>query len=1112
MPPFRPLLREMKKRMEKKLLNTRVPAARRCLSRWNSRRAEIRRTSRTERRRRYTPFSSLIDTVGHSSKKQDAYSLTMECVDVDVVCGLLYYMETSTMTRIRSMRNELRHLIIQRNELACFVRDRSQQLPPMLKRSHACGRCYAKVPCFVYHKLVDGGSSSTAGFGPGEEHRFDDVVRHLTPTHEAFFKHWDNLLAKEESNMLTNRRELWTMLSTERERLGRCFANVVIEPGSFFEDLDAPKVYRYRYSLVRRGDVGHTAPTSFLESQLVVGEPIVISDEAGHFALANGFVTQVTQRKVAVSVDRKLQQHARRQEGFDEKQNQVFRGIIEVSKEGNGGVESAGGHASDDMSAEPVLYRLDKDEFNNGMATVRNNLVQIMTNSKIGCREIRELVVDGRPPTFNCDDDMIMTGTDTSSMTLSDPVDDGGAEQHQGQPTETLNSDQKRAIEHVLTANEYALLLGMPGTGKTTTIAHIIRALVSSGKSVLLTSYTHTAVDNILLKLRPRKKVQEDDGPENGDNNGPENGQERTIPVLRLGAVAKIHREVQRFATLGATLSKKLSSTSTSIEELHRAYHDPPIVATTCLGISHALFNTRVFDYCIVDEASQITVPVCLGPMRMARKFVLVGDHNQLPPLVQNEEARTGGLDVSLFKILSDRHPSAVVRLAHQYRMCREIMDISNTLIYGGVLTCGSDKVAKRMVNLPSWEERMRDLHEWTHESGPRSNDRRGLLGHGSTSTSPKKLSALAPSKHNQIAPMCDCRCGSADVQGQGRPGVSSSSCWLRQLVDPAARVCFVNTDTMLPASREEARGSRIVNPVEAKLCAQIVEALRYVGVPGSDVGIMTVYRSQLALLRHEIHRQQQRRRALRQQRHDASHPCHHHHHAQAPNSNAAGPQEEQSCDEDSSQVEMHTTDKFQGRDKEIVILSLVRSNEGKNIGDLLRDWRRINVAFTRARTKLIVLGSKETLAEDELLRAFIGLADERRWTMDVPRGALDMHRGFFGDAEDGVAQIQTQSQRHAQAKRAPPSSPQRTRSGKRARSPCSSIHPHGGSIVSLDRAGKENTSPSPPPSSSSPSKTPSKTTKKPTTRVADKTGRLSQRALLLGSRPVLRDIMNDIS
>ena len=64
-----------------------------------------------------------------------------------------------------------------------------------------------------------------------------------------------------------------------------------------------------------------------------------------------------------------------------------------------------------------------------------------------------------------------------------------------------LNSDQRKAIRKVLTAQDYALILGCPGAGKTHTIACLVRALVSLGKSVLLTSYTHSAVDNILLKL-----------------------------------------------------------------------------------------------------------------------------------------------------------------------------------------------------------------------------------------------------------------------------------------------------------------------------------------------------------------------------------------------------------------------------------------------------------------------------------------------------------------------------------------------------------------------------------------------------------------------------------
>lgn len=65
-----------------------------------------------------------------------------------------------------------------------------------------------------------------------------------------------------------------------------------------------------------------------------------------------------------------------------------------------------------------------------------------------------------------------------------------------------LNTNQQTAMRRVLAAEDYALILGMPGTGKTTVIAALIRALVAMGQRVLLTSYTHSAVDNILMKLK----------------------------------------------------------------------------------------------------------------------------------------------------------------------------------------------------------------------------------------------------------------------------------------------------------------------------------------------------------------------------------------------------------------------------------------------------------------------------------------------------------------------------------------------------------------------------------------------------------------------------------
>lgn len=77
----------------------------------------------------------------------------------------------------------------------------------------------------------------------------------------------------------------------------------------------------------------------------------------------------------------------------------------------------------------------------------------------------------------------------------------------------------------------------------------------------------------------------------------------------------------------------------------------------TCLGVGHPLLVGRSFDVCIVDEAGQITIPAVLGCLMLARSFCLVGDHFQLPPLVQNAQAAAEGLSCSLFKRLCEAHP-----------------------------------------------------------------------------------------------------------------------------------------------------------------------------------------------------------------------------------------------------------------------------------------------------------------------------------------------------------------------------------------------------------------------------------------------------------------------
>ena len=470
--------------------------------------------------------------------------LLQDRYDVNVMFGLLYYIETSKVFSIPAIRNEIRHMIIQRNELASYVHSKLD-LPPMIQRPHMCNSCYAKTACWTYHRLKEDGDGNSSGLGE----KFDTAVSHLTIADQAWFQKWDDLITKEEKDMMKFRRELWTMQSTEREHLGRCFGGVVIEPGSAQANFNRAKIDRYRYTFIKKT---HRPGFSFTESQLTVGEPIVISDEDGHFALAMGYITNVRRDRLSVAVDRRLHNVRTKGEDFDPETNQTFRGIMDVRTNGGAPTQNP---TKDEQS---ITYRIDKDEFNSGLATIRNNLIRMMEKDLFKARELRQLIINGATPTFK---------PTSSAYTLTETS------------SQRLNIDQRRAIEKVMSARDYALVLGMPGTGKTTTIAHIIRALVLQGKTVLLNSYTHTAVDNILLKIK-------------NDN----------IKVLRIGSLGKIHPEVQAFADLAAIPKK-------TVEELEDSYVNSQVVATTCLGVNHPIFNQRIFDYCIVDEASQITLP-----------------------------------------------------------------------------------------------------------------------------------------------------------------------------------------------------------------------------------------------------------------------------------------------------------------------------------------------------------------------------------------------------------------------------------------------------------------------------------------------------------------------
>jgi len=286
-----------------------------------------------------------------------------------------------------------------------------------------------------------------------------------------------------------------------------------------------------------------------------------------------------------------------------------------------------------------------------------------------------------------------------------------------------LNPEQQAVIVHALNAKDYALCLGYPGTGKTSTITVLIQILIAKGYRVLLSSHTHASVDNVMLKLMRYPSL---------------NGK-----LLRIGELNRIHRGVWPCTLeLDGELNPSLLQSSSAMKmNLFRRFRTRDeysvvldsklLVGSTSLGITNDLMSGQSFDFVIVDEAAQMTLPATLGPLRLLRpggRFVLVGDVNQLRPLVRSPIAGTRGLEVSLFEYLSRlddervrkyneakanakdpsildedlvRYTSCQVALVSQYRMNAEILSLANTLVYEGQLRCASSEVAQSRMKTP---------------------------------------------------------------------------------------------------------------------------------------------------------------------------------------------------------------------------------------------------------------------------------------------------------------------------------------------------------------------------------------------------------------------------
>ncbi len=219
--------------------------------------------------------------------------------------------------------------------------------------------------------------------------------------------------------------------------------------------------------------------------------------------------------------------------------------------------------------------------------------------------------------------------------------------------------EQKEFVKIALGTNDFAILEGPPGSGKTSTLLEIILNLCATGKKVLMVASTHVAVDNILERLSESK-------------NGNENLMEKfgVIP-LRIGDEESVSEKVKAF-----TISRRIStekarirtflSSQQSLTEAQRTLlsaldseeenaveqlviDSSNFICGTTIGILQSKLikaNRRSgsecpFDYMIIDEASKTTFTEFLVPALFAKRWIISGDPKQLSPYVDQEFIET---------------------------------------------------------------------------------------------------------------------------------------------------------------------------------------------------------------------------------------------------------------------------------------------------------------------------------------------------------------------------------------------------------------------------------------------------------------------------------------
>jgi len=462
---------------------------------------------------------------------------------------------------------------------------------------------------------------------------------------------------------------------------------------------------------------------------------------------------------------------------------------------------------------------------------------------------------------------------------------------------EYLSEEQNRILKKALSSKDYFLLNGPPGTGKTSIIINeLVKELhANSTKNILLLAYTNRAVDELCQSIN---EAINDDIDQKFIRIGNEltSSAEHHKNILNV-----IIRETEKeLNAKGEKLTRK------TIVDL---INNQRIFISTVASITNKsdILKLKKFDTIIIDEASQILEPQIIGILPKANRFIMIGDHKQLPAIVlqspelsktNSEKLEQIGLvnrKNSLFERLytyceHHAYENAYDQLTYQGRMHYDIADFPNQHFYGGKLNVACD-----LLHLP--EEAKQSL---------------------ARQRAPLTLNSFE--NNNAV----------------------------QQLITNK-RFAFVEVEEnpYLPKT----------NYQEADLVVQLVqEIIRVYNFnhksfdPKKTIGIIAPFRNQIALIKQKL---------------------------------------ELAKVADFEQITVDTVERYQGSQRDIIIYSFAvthyaQLNSLVNMNDTGDVDRKLNVALTRAKEQLFLIGNKQILNENKILNNLIKYLDQNKSVLSI--------------------------------------------------------------------------------------------------------------------------------